>query len=51
MAAAPSRLDSPVAKLAVGLLLLVLVAVGYVFVFHFELEEKITKIFEKLSKG
>lgn len=43
MAAAPSRLDSPVAKLAVGLLLLVLVAVGYVFVFHFDLEDKITK--------
>ncbi len=43
MAAAPSRLDSPLAKLAVGILLLVLVAAGYLFVFHFDLEDKITR--------
>ena len=43
MAAAPSRLDSPVAKVVVGLLLAVLLAVGYVFLFHLDVEEKITK--------
>ena len=43
MAAAPSSLDNPLARIGVGAVLFSLVLAGYLFVFHFELEDQITK--------
>lgn len=43
MAVASGRLESPLAKIGVGVLLGVLVLVAYLFVFHFDVEEKIAR--------